>query len=159
MNRLFKDALQKFCNDPQNEDDLITKLYRTATDTQINPVELLEFIDNSGELAYNRDVLASLSKKFGLHRRDVFELLEGICELAGENLQEITKINSFICKPPKTCPFKTEYVLYSYSPRRDHAQWDLNKSDYSHLKLGECRKDNNGWYYLYVFELLEDEIK
>lgn len=150
--------IEKLNNNTNLQNIDLYKLY-TKVNTVFSPVELLKLINELDNKIYDFEFLMQSAKELGVKRKDINELLLGLCELAGDNLESITKENSFICKPPETCPFKSDYVLYSYSPRKEHAQLDLNRSNYSYLKLGECRKDNSEWYHLYAFELLEEEIK
>lgn len=135
-----------------------TELYKlyTQVNNTYSPVSLLKLINDLDSKIYDFEFLIDSANTLGVKRKDINELLLGLCELAGNNLELITKENSFICKPINTSPFKTNYVLYSISPHKEHAQLDLNRSNYSYLKLGECRKDSSEWYHLYVFELLED---
>ena len=135
-----------------------TELYKlyTKVNSTYAPTKLLELINELDNKVYDFEFLIDSANSLDVKRKDINELLLGLCELAGNNLELITKENSFICKPTSTSPFKSDYVLYSVSPHKEHAQLDLNRSNYSYLKLGECRKDNSEWYHLYVFELLED---
>lgn len=148
--------IEKLNTDTNLQNTEIYNLY-TKVNSLYTPIELLDLINLLDNKIYDFEFLINSAKELNVKRKDINELLLGLCELAGDNLEEITKENSFICKPMSTSPFKSEYVLYSYSPRKEHAQLDLNKSNYSYLKLGNCRKDNSDWYHLYVFELLEDK--
>ena len=148
--------IEKLNNNTNLQNIELYELY-TKVNTVFSPVELLKLIGEVDDKIYDFEFLMQSARELGVKRKDINELLLGLCELAGDNLESITKENSFICKPVETCPFKSEYVLYSYSPREEHAQLDLNRSEYNYLKLGDCRKDDSEWYHLYTFELLEDD--
>lgn len=150
--------IEKLNTDTNLQNTELYDLY-TKVNSLYTPLELLNLIDVLDNKIYDFEFLIKSARELNVKRKDINELLLGLCELTGDNLETITKENAFVCKPSNTCPFKSDYVLYSYSPHKEHAQLDLNKSNYSYLKLGQCRKDNSDWYHLYVFELLENEEK
>lgn len=160
-----------------DENDPLYKLYNRVQQFEKNQkinsnnsshldtiLKLLNLIDDLEYSAYDMNFLINTGMKYNLKRREVSEILLALCDRVGKLFKDTIDEQGFIYEPIEKCPIKSKKVLYTSKPNRDYAEKELKYLsnsiyDYSHLKLGECRRFDNDWYYVYVFELLEDDRK
>lgn len=155
---MTKDAMMlmhKLMNDKSLKDTDIYHLYTKTITIKDDILKLIDLINKLDDIIYDFEFLTTTGKELGVKRSAINELIQGMCEEVGKNIEHTLKDQPIIIDRYPDCPIKSNKILLSSIPNEEYAEIELKKSDFSNFKLGEYKKDNRDWYSVYVFELVE----
>ena len=140
---MTKDAmmlLHELSNNSELKSTEIYELYSKTLQDYDDIVKYFDLISYLDEMVYDFEFLTTAGKELNAKRSTVNELLQGMCEQVGHNIELLISKQPLILKKYKNCPINSEYILLIAIQNEDYADLELSKSNYSRFSLGKCKK-------------------
>lgn len=147
--------MHKLENDESLRNSEVFELYM-KTIKIVDLQDMFKLLNELDEKVYDFAFLTQTSKDLDVKRSAVNELLSGMCEEVGKNIELYLQETPTVTQKYVNCPVKTDYVFLSAIPNKKYVQFELSRSNMNYLKLGEMRVDKTDWYNIYCFELLNE---
>lgn len=140
--------IEELKSNTQYHDTDIYKFYEETINVN-KPKAMFDLLYKIGDLPYDFFFLEETSETLNVKRKDVQELLVGLCEIIAEKIEAAARETFIIEYTPQ------DIRLYSIIDDYYYNQDKLQHTDYSRCTLDDKKVLNTDWFFLYEYRLIE----